>query len=846
MNDLISFLDTAGETWFDFIVFNSFQIVILFILVYVSAGLFRKKHPVFLYSLWGVVLAKTLLPPKISIPFFSEITPVYDYVPVNYIMNEIEITVLQPSQMSISYQGVLFSLWFAVVFILFARLVYREFRFRRFLKNAVKQDLDFIMERLKSDIGYKREINVYSHEGITMPFVTGFFKPAVYIPEKMVHSPEHELMSVLAHETAHIKRRDVFTITAQTIVEILYFFHPFVRIAGRFLNMQREMICDNIAISTLNKRPAEYGQSLLNNLEACLKLKNRPVIAGGILFSKKALVKRFEYIFNRKENVMLSLNRVQKIVILVFTGIAVVLSCTRGSEKNIIDPGKEEMADSKKVTSEGEIPRFLSLEDQPRPVGGPDAIRKLITYPEEAQKNGIEGRIRVKALVGKDGIVINTEVTSDSSGGILSEPVVNAIKQTKFIPAKQFGEPVKFWYIFSFRFKINEGSVTANLQNVIPETSKKAAADTAVKDEIPPFLPLEDQPRPVGGADAIRKLIIYPDEAQRTGIEGLIRIKALVNTNGKVDNVVVTRDQSKGILSKPVVNAIKKVRFIPAEKDGEPVRFWYAFSFRFKFNDKKASVNPKTVKNNIAEGLPPKDQPRPVGGTDAIRKLIKYPEEAQRAGIEGMIRIRALINTAGNVEDVVVVRDPSKGILSNPIVNAIKKTKFISGTKDGRPVRSWYNFSFRFKFNKDKPSRPPRGKKEISPGIKLETKHPEVKSKNLSKPDKSKSGTVPVSGIPLFLPLENHPKPVGGVKEIARLVYYPELAQKTGLEGKVTVKALILENGSVNKVKVIKDKSNGILAEPVIKALKKVRFKPAELQGEPVRFWYTYTFNFKK
>ncbi len=111
------------------------------------------------------------------------------------------------------------------------------------------------------------------------------------------------------------------------------------------------------------------------------------------------------------------------------------------------------------------------------------------------------------------------------------------------------------------------------------------AAPKIQEDEIPPFLPLEDQPQPIGGADAIRKLIKYPEMAQRAGIEGMVRVKALIGKTGLVEEVVVTRDPSNNILSEPVVRAIRQVKFRPAKQRNKPVKFWYAFSFRFKFNN---------------------------------------------------------------------------------------------------------------------------------------------------------------------------------------------------------------------------------------------------------------------
>ncbi len=92
-----------------------------------------------------------------------------------------------------------------------------------------------------------------------------------------------------------------------------------------------------------------------------------------------------------------------------------------------------------------------------------------------------------------------------------------------------------------------------------------------------------------------------------------------------------------------------------------------------------------------------------------------------------------------------------------------------------------------------------------------------------------------------FVSVEQEPTPV---QNIQSLVEYPETAKRAGLEGKVTVSALIDKDGRVLKVEV--DKSDyPIFEEAAKKALMKARFTPARQNGEPVKLWYTVPIVFK-
>jgi len=106
---------------------------------------------------------------------------------------------------------------------------------------------------------------------------------------------------------------------------------------------------------------------------------------------------------------------------------------------------------------EEEIPDFLPLENQPKPIGGIAAIRKLIKYPEIARKAGIQGQVVIHVLVNEEGVPIETKVLKSLGNSGCDEAAIDAIMKTRFTPASQRNRPVKFWMSIPITFQLKGG-----------------------------------------------------------------------------------------------------------------------------------------------------------------------------------------------------------------------------------------------------------------------------------------------------------------------------------------------------------------------------------------------------
>jgi protein TonB len=86
---------------------------------------------------------------------------------------------------------------------------------------------------------------------------------------------------------------------------------------------------------------------------------------------------------------------------------------------------------------------------------------------------------------------------------------------------------------------------------------------------------------------------------------------------------------------------------------------------------------------------------------------------------------------------------------------------------------------------------------------------------------------------------------MGVVKFLSQNVQYPQYERDRDIQGKVLVRFIVMEDGSVSDVTVMRGVSPGLDAEAVrvIKMLPK--FKPGMQQGKPVKVYYNIPISFK-
>ena len=136
--------------------------------------------------------------------------------------------------------------------------------------------------------------NIYVSEGVASPFVLGIIKPKIYLPYNM--NPRDEEY-VIAHEMAHIRRRDYIWKPLGYGILTLHWFNPIVWLGYILLCRDIEGACDEKVIGELgHEERADYSQALLS-----CSVNRRIITACPLAFGEQGVKGRIKSVLNYKK-----------------------------------------------------------------------------------------------------------------------------------------------------------------------------------------------------------------------------------------------------------------------------------------------------------------------------------------------------------------------------------------------------------------------------------------------------------------------------------------------------------------------------------------------------------------
>ncbi len=172
---------------------------------------------------------------------------------------------------------VLSVVWLAGVGILLVYMVGSYLRVRRSVRTAV---------RLRD--------NIYQCETVASPFVMGIIKPKIYMPFAM---SEIDMKYVIAHEEAHIHRRDHWWKPLGFLLLTVYWFNPLMWVAYALLCKDIELACDEKVIKLFSRdQKADYSQALLN-----CSISYRKIAACPVAFGEVSVKERVKHVLSYKK-----------------------------------------------------------------------------------------------------------------------------------------------------------------------------------------------------------------------------------------------------------------------------------------------------------------------------------------------------------------------------------------------------------------------------------------------------------------------------------------------------------------------------------------------------------------
>ena len=115
--------------------------------------------------------------------------------------------------------------------------------------------------RAKIDTAVRYKGNIFQSENVNSPFVFGMIKPRIYLPFKV---DGQDLKHVVAHEQAHIRRKDHWWKPLGFALLTIHWFNPLMWLAYVLLCHDIELACDEKVIKKLgNEQRGDYTQALV-------------------------------------------------------------------------------------------------------------------------------------------------------------------------------------------------------------------------------------------------------------------------------------------------------------------------------------------------------------------------------------------------------------------------------------------------------------------------------------------------------------------------------------------------------------------------------------------------------
>ncbi|PXV68881.1 protein TonB [Dysgonomonas alginatilytica] len=142
------------------------------------------------------------------------------------------------------------------------------------------------------------------------------------------------------------------------------------------------------------------------------------------------------------------------------TKVQISIATVEGTnDKNAVDIA--ELKEHKVIVEEKEVEKpFVSVEQMPQFPGGDIELMKFINggikYPTIAAENGIEGRVVIRFVVGKDGNVSDVQVVRSLDPSCDKEAVRVVKTMPKWVPGKQNGRNVPVYYTLPVLFKLQK------------------------------------------------------------------------------------------------------------------------------------------------------------------------------------------------------------------------------------------------------------------------------------------------------------------------------------------------------------------------------------------------------
>ena len=274
------------------------------------------KRPHLAYLLWLLVFVKLMMVPVITLPVQSIDSNLDDQAYRQQEGFQLEVSGdSQAAYLSAEMQDVvleygkngLFILWVSGSALVLLWSLVRITRFNRLLKDESElapPALQNAAENIGGRLGLGSIPSIFTTSANLTPMVwCSGGRVRIVLPSRLLEQMDsRQWQWVLAHELAHVRRRDYWVRWLEWMACVCFWWNPVVWWGRYHLRANEEICCDSLVLSTLHPQPHAYANSLLTAVECLTFPARQPPVMASEINSYGFLKRRFRVIVSAAPN----------------------------------------------------------------------------------------------------------------------------------------------------------------------------------------------------------------------------------------------------------------------------------------------------------------------------------------------------------------------------------------------------------------------------------------------------------------------------------------------------------------------------------------------------------------
>ncbi len=517
-----------------------------------------------------------------------------------------------------------------------------------------------------------------------VPMAIGWLKPVVLLPASMVTGLNAaQLEMLILHELAHIRRHDYLVNFLQTLIELLFFFHPSVHWIGKQMRNEREYCSDDIAVQHCGDAIA-YAHTLTDTASLCAKshFHTIPTMAmaasGGDL--KERVLRLVDHHCAPTNNTSKWLAAVSLLLALALLSMNQLLTMPFAQQLNNQFPWQEQNIFNSNIAStaiaamtfdkanSGDLATTLNSDSIAQQLlSREDTLADISVV--ELEKNQSSSALRVKNEIG------------------LTTAIVEPLAISTYQDISKAQETAQHNQLATIKSKeqitVDENNYQEGLTSVVMPVLNKSRTIAQNTSATSGLIKAKES---LASTTKVPRLAIVKPQTQLT----LPSMQAAVVKSSQEGNKQLSLVHDNALSLKE--DSYRQLAYSQEVNNLAEQSKLYQASNTVKV-EKNRTLKAIEIKQSTQEALPV-----PISFEAKLLNSINpvYPNLAKRRGIEMEVKVDFIIDRDGKVKDINFAQQSKLIYFKSAIRSAIRKWRFSPATKNNRKVESKMSKIFSF------------------------------------------------------------------------------------------------------------------------------------------------------